>query len=265
MNILKRELRSGLRPFLFWTLGLFLLVFSGVVKYTGVEAGGESARKLTESFPRIVRAVLGVVGLDIGSFGGYYAILAYYVLVVTAVYAVSLGGSAVTREAADKTYEFVFTKPRSRTFILGYKLLAGFFYLAFYCLLCFAFSAAAVSALKLGEDVRLTMFLFSLAAFLCGLVFFALSALFAAASARIERGARLGNLFVLAAFALGVVCDMLENGGILRLFTPFKYFNPAELLRGRLDPAYTALCLALFAAALYFAFRAFEKRDLTAS
>jgi len=265
MNILKHELKAGLKSFLFWTLGLFVLVFSGVVKYTGVEAGGESAKKLIDSFPRIVRAVLGIVGLDIGSFGGYYAILAYYVIIVTAVYAVSLGGSAVSREAVDKTYEFVFTKPRSRSFILGYKLLAGFLFLTAFCLLDFIFSVLAVPALKLNEDMRLSMFLFALSAFLCGLVFFTASALFAASFSRAERGARLGNLVVLAAFALGVVYDMLENGSFLRIFTPFKYFSSAELLKGRFDPVYTALCLVISGIALYFAFRYFEKRDLTAT
>jgi hypothetical protein len=41
MNIYLRELRFGVKPFIFWTLGLCLLIFAGVVKYTGVGAAGD--------------------------------------------------------------------------------------------------------------------------------------------------------------------------------------------------------------------------------
>ena len=75
MNILVRELKAGRKAFLFWSLGLFVLVFMGVVKSTGVTADGGGLAALLDSFPRVVLAVFGMVGADIGTFGGYYAVL----------------------------------------------------------------------------------------------------------------------------------------------------------------------------------------------
>ena len=79
-----------------------------------------------------------------------------------------------------------------------------------------------------------------------------------------ERGARAGNLAILATYALAVVYDLLEQPGLLRLVTPFRYFLNAEVIGGTVSLPYIALCLALSVAFLVVAFRRFERRDLGA-
>jgi len=264
MNIIRRELRAGLKPFLFWGIGLFVLVFAGIAKSTGLTAGGEGFTAFTESFPRVVLAVVGMVGVDISTFGGYYAVLAQYAVILTAVYAVYLGNNAVSRESVDKTYEFVFTKPRARSFILLRKLLSAGVYLAAFCTLDFLFSIAAIATLKLNEAMTAKIALFAIGAWLIGLVFFSMGAFFATVAKNTERGARYGNILILICFVLGVACDMMENGGALKFLSPFKYFTSRDLLEGRLDWPYVCICLFVAAAALFAAFRCFERRDLNA-
>ena len=264
MNIVKRELKAGLKPFLFWTLGLFVLIFAGIMKSTGFAAEGGGMVSILDAFPRFVLAMMGMAGVDVGTFGGFYAVLAQYTMILTAVFAVHLGNSAVSREAVDKTYEFVFTKPRTRSFILARKLMAGGTYLTVFCILNFLLSVIAAKQMNLGADMGTRFLLFAAAAWLVGLVFFALGAVFAAVCENSERGAKAGNTAVLAAYAMGVVYDMLENGGVVRVFSPLKYFVAGELLDGRLNPLFIALCVLITAIALWVAFRAFEKRDLKA-
>ena len=265
MNILRREWKAGWKAFLFWTLGLFGLMFTGVVKSTGLTSvEGANAAALIAVFPRIVQAVLGMVGMDMSTFPGFYAVLSRYSAILTAVYAVHLGSSAVSREAADKTYEFVFTKPRTRAFILAQKLLAGWTYLFVFCALNPVFSAIAASVLKLDVQAARTFVPFAAAALCFGTVFFAFAALFAATARSAETGAKLGNYAVLAAFCMGAVHDMLENPGLVRLLSPFRYFPASDLIACRLDPLYLTLCVLLSGLALYMAFRRFEKRDLAA-
>lgn len=264
MRILKRELRAGLKTFLFWSLGLFVLVFIGVTKYTGIEAGGEGVYALINTMPKIVLAVFGMAGVDIGSLGGFYAVLVQYAILLTAVYAAWLGHTAVTKEAIDKTYEFLFTKPRSRSWFLSRKLLAGGIYMTAFSLLTLPFSASSIAILDIGETAAFSLLPFAAAIWLVGLTFFSLGAVFAAAVENAETGARLGNAAVLTAYAIGIAYDMTEAGGILRFFTPFRYFLPSELLGGQVDALFVALCIALSAIAFWLTFRLFEKRDLNA-
>jgi ABC-2 type transport system permease protein len=262
MNILKRELRAGFKLFIFWMIGLFVLVFIGIAKYQGLSAGGTDITSLLESFPRVVLSLLGMVGVDINTLGGYSAILFYFVLICALIYSVHLGSSAVSRESVDKTYEFVFTKPASRTRVLATKLLAGWIYLFFFCVMTVAFSLAAVASLKAAEDVTIPTLLFALSIFLIGSLFIALSALLSAAAKKPDKGSLWGNLAFLYAFILGVAYDMLENGGLLRLISPMKYFAAPDLAAGNFDAVYTVITLALVVVFLYGAFRLFRKKDL---
>ena len=265
MNILKRELRAGLKPFIFWMIGMFLLVFAGIAKFQGVSAAGPDITALLASFPRIVLAVLGIVGVDINTLGGYTAILFYYVLICAVIYAVHLGSGAVSRESVDKTYEFVFSKPCSRVRVLLMKLLAGWLYLLVFSVMTLVFSLAAVSTLNTSESIAAPAAMLAASVFLTGSLFIALSAFFAAAAKRPEKGSLFGNLAFLWAFVLGVICNMLEHPGILRIVSPFSYFIPADLVSGSFDLPYAGLTLLLIAASLFGAFTLFEKKDLTYS
>lgn len=262
MNILKRELRAGLKPFILWTVGMFILVFIGIAKFQGISAGGADISQLLNQFPRPVLAVLGMAGLDVSTLGGYSAILFYYVLICAVIYAVHIGSSAVTRESVDKTYEFIFTKPVSRDKILAMKLTAGWIFLFIFCVLNAVFSFMAISTLKIADTITGPILLFSLAVFLIASLFVALSAFLAALVRQADKGSLYGNLAFLYAFILGVIYDMLEHGGALRIISPFKYFLSSDLLGSRFDPVFTALSVALTAVFLFGAFRLFRQRDL---
>jgi ABC-2 type transport system permease protein len=263
MNILKRELRAGLKPFVLWMVGVFLLVFIGIMKFEGVSAGGADVSELLSSMPRVLLAVLGMTGVDINTLGGYTSILFYYVLICAVVYSVHLGSSAVSRESVDKTYEFLFTKPCTRGHVLAMKLTAAWIYLLLFCVFSIIFSVAAVSTLKSPEDITAQIILFSLSLFLIGSLFLALSAFLSAVTKRPEKGSLYGNLAFSYAFILGVVYDMLDNAGALRLISPFKYFPAPDILEKSINPVYAGLALAMIAGFTWGAFVWFRKKDLT--
>lgn len=265
MNIYRKECKRGLKPFLFWSLGLFVLVFAGMVKSTSATGDAGSLAALVASFPRIIMAVFGMADVDIGTFSGFYAVLAQYSIILTAVYAVHLGTNAVSAEAVDQTYEFVFTKPRSRSHILCMKLLASFSYLLAYCLLNFLFSALAATQLLLSEDYGYLFALYSLSSLLVGFLFFGLGTMLSAITSTAETGARLGNYALLFGYCLSVIYNMLENVQWLRWLVPFQYFRTYELLAGQINLLFAMLSIGLAAVSLLVAFHHFEKRDLTAA
>jgi len=264
MNLFKKELKSSLKPFLFWTLGLFVFVFAGIVKSSAAMSDGQFMTELISKFPRIVVAVMGMANVDISQFGGFYAVLMQYIFVLTAVYAAHLGSRAVSRESVDKTYEFLFTKPRTRSFILAWKLLAALVFLTAYACLNLVFSMLAVKQLSLAGDYTALFMRFSLTLWFVGLVFFTLAAMLAAVFRVAEHGARAGNLAVVGTYALAVVYDLLDRPGILRVFTPFRYFLNTEVVEGTVSPLYLLLCVALSIVFLLVAFRRFDRRDLGA-
>jgi ABC-2 type transport system permease protein len=263
MNILKRELRAGLKTFIFWSVALGIIVMAGMTKFTGVQpVEGGGLNDLLAAFPRVVLAVMGMANVDVTTLGGYYSVLAFYALLCASIYAVHLGVNAVSREAYDKTYEFLFTKPRSRCYILRMKLISMWIFLLVFCVLNGVFSVAALKALKISGDLTAEILLFSVAAFLVGSIFLSLGAFLSALAARPDRGSMYGNFAVVFAFIMGVVCDMLDNGAVVRFFTPLKYFAAAEILKREFSPLFTLFSAVLIAVFLIGTFRLFKKKDL---
>ncbi len=261
MNILKKELWAGLKPFVLWMIGMFVLCYAGIIKYDSFTTSG-SMMELLNSFPRVVLAVMGAVGVDIGTLAGYTALLFYYVLICAVIYAVHLGSSAITRETVDKTYEFIFTKPRSRTSILLMKLASAYLFLLLFCVFNGLFAMIAVGYLKSAENISGQIWFCSLTVFLIGALFIALAAFFASAAKQPEKGALYGNLAFLYAFILGIAYNMLESPGILRVITPFSYFTAADMVAEKLDLVYTVITFAMTGGLLFGTIRKFEGKDL---
>lgn len=262
MNVFIRELKFGYKTFLLWAVVLAVFIIAGSVKYTGVESGGAEMTELFNSFPRIVLAVLGFADIDITSFAGFYGALEVYAMIIVAVYGVHLGRTAVSREQVDKTYEFLFTKPRSRTAILGQKLAAGTVFLLLIAALNLVYSIAGYAVLGLSENLTVSFVFFSLALFVFGLIFMAIAAMISALMRNSETGSLVGNLTIVVCYFIGVAYDMTDGVPVLRVFTPFKYFDPKLLLDHRIDPVFLVLAIAIIIVSCAIALWAFKKRDL---
>lgn len=265
MNILKHELKAGLKSFVFWVVGLFVLVFAGIIKFTGIDAGGIGINEIISQFPRPLQAMLGLVDVNISTLDGYYAIIVFYVMICISIYAISLGANAVGHEATDKTYEFVFTKPRSRTYILTMKLSAGGVFLGGFGLLNYIFSMSAVTLLKSGVNISREIQIASVTTLLIGFLFYTLSAWIVSLIKRSEKGFLYGNLCFVITFIISMIYEMLENAEILRVFTPLRYFTPAEILNGDLNSVYLCLTVILCVGFVMMTFINFKKKDLQVS
>ncbi|MFV0466626.1 MAG: ABC transporter permease subunit [Lachnospiraceae bacterium] len=261
MNILKRELKVGMKTFLFWMIGMFMLIFVGMFKFIGFE-GETSVMEIFDAFPRIVLAVFGMVGVDFTTLGGYYSLIAYYSMLCAAIYGIHLGAGAITREGMDKTYEFIFTKPRSRTFILQRKLLAGLIYLVLFSVMTYLISLLAIKTIDTGEMLASSVVLFNLANFFVSLMFFMIAACISCYVKKDEAGMRFSNLCFLLFFVTSMIYDMLENGGIIKIIAPFKYFAPWDILEGVLDLKFVILCLAAAIGCYFWSVRSFRQKDL---
>lgn len=262
MNVLRLELKTGFKPFVFWVIGLFSLVFAGVIKFTGIGGpGGTSINELFDKFPRIILALFGMSGLDATTIEGYYGILFFYVLICGMIYGMSLGTNVVNREIVDKTVEFLFTKPRKRTAIVNMKFLSAVLYLMAFSLLNYLFSLVAVRTLELEKKIDTEILLFSFVLFIISLLYCVIGLFIATIVKEAEKGSLYGNLFFLATFILSIFYDVVENGRIIRLFTPFKYFLPTDLVAGQLEVLPLLALIVIIVSVYLISLRLFEKKE----
>lgn len=263
MNVLKRELKVGRKAFILWSIGLFFVMFAGMAKYTGFN-GDTSVMALFDTMPKIVLAVFGMVGVDVTTLGGFYAMLIFYAIICAAIYGVQLGSNAVNREVIDKTYEFIFTKPRARSYLLNIKLLAAIIYITLFSILNYIFSIAALSTLEIENTIVTAVILYTIAMWLISVLFYMIAIFIGAIISKVEKAILYSNLLVVGAFVCSVAYDMFDNVRILRFFTPLKYFEVNEVLNNNLNIIFVIICIVLSIVLYLFALRKFDKKDLHA-
>ncbi len=264
MNLLKHELRANTKGFLLWSLGLIVLIVAGMMEYDGLTGmDGDGLAQFMSYYPPIMLSLFGMSpDVDVTSLGGYNWILCYYVVLCSAIYAITLGMAVVNRELGDRTHEFLFTKPRGRGVIVGLKSLGGVIPLTLFALVNYISTTYAIASLNTSETIAEEILLGCVAAYLLSLLFFGL-AVFVAAAVGEGSGKILYGLFTLF-FVLGAVYDVVEEASFLRPLVPLRYFTYQDVSAGALNGGYLALTLGVTALSLVGGYVIFHRRDLYA-
>lgn len=262
MNIFLRELKANRKALIIWSACMFLLVLSGMGKYTAYSAGGQSAAVFND-LPYSVKALLGMGSFDVTTMSGYFAMLFLYIEIAVAIHAVLLGAGIISKEERDKTSEFLMIKPVSRNVIITSKLLAAFVNVVILNVVTFISSVVMVSAYNKGKDISGEIALFMLSMFIVQLIFLSLGAAMAACMKNPKSSGSIAIAILLVAFIISKITDLTDRVNGLNLLSPFKYFSYSDLVDGKgLNTVIIILSLLLVAAFSVFTYFCYPKRDL---
>jgi ABC-2 type transport system permease protein len=96
MNIFFKELKSHRKSLIFWSIGVFLMVVSGMSKYAGLSSSGQPLTVVFEEMPKSMQAVMGIGTLDMSKASGFYGMhLFIYLVLMATIHAVMLGATII--------------------------------------------------------------------------------------------------------------------------------------------------------------------------
>lgn len=263
MNIFLKEIKSHRKSLLFWSIGIFLMVVSGMFKYESLSSSGQPMNEMLAGMPKSMLAVLGIGEFDISTASGYYGLLFIYLLLMATIHAVMLGATIIAKEERDKTTEFLFVKPVSRNRIITAKLLAAFSNILILNLVTSVSSLALVRKYSNGEvvtgDIAITM----AGMFILQLLFMVIGTSLAAFKKKSKTAASLATGVLLLTYVISVAIDLNENIEGLKYLTPFKYFEAKNVMYGGgFELVFVLLSGALIATLTVATFVFYKKRDL---
>lgn len=266
MNIFLRELRAHRKALFFWCLAMVFLVASGVAKFYGYSDSGQSnISGVLDMFPRSLQVLFGLEGFDLSKPSGAYGILFMYIVVTAAIHALLLGTDLISKEERDKTAEFVFAKPVSRSSVVTSKLLAGLVNLVVLNLVTLVTSIYVVEYYSKSGAGTGDVILMSLALFILQVLFLVIGSATAGVLKHPKAAAGIGTSILLGTFTLYFVINLSGQIDILKYLTPFKYFEAQNLIAdGRMDVVFVLLSVLLIAVATAATYVGYQKRDLEA-
>lgn len=265
MNIYLRELRANAKSLFFWILGLVMVIAAGIGKFSGAGNTDQSINAIMEAMPEIVLVIFGMNGLNLDTVEGYYGVISFMVLIMTAVHGGMLGAGIISKEERDRTSEFLFVKPVSRPRIITSKIFAALTNVVALNLISLIISFIMVKTVDQNTDLSLTMVSVALGTLLIQLLFMFLGTCLASVIKKSDKASGISATAVLVGYIIYVLSDLDEKLRFFKVLSPFKYFEPKNIINGEgFEFIYIAILLALTAMFIAATYIPFKKRDLNA-
>lgn len=264
MNIYVKELKSHRKSLIYWSVGIFLMVASGMAKYAAYSSSGQSINDLVADLPNSMKVVMGFNTMDLSKISGYYGMFYIYLLLMATIHAAMLGATIIAKEERDKTSEFLFVKPVSRNTIITAKLLAAFTNIVVFNLVSYVSLIILIGKYnKNGEAVNGDIAITMLGMFILQVLFMVIGSALASVKRKPKTAASLAAGILLITYILSIAIDLNEHIEGLKYFTPFKYFEAKNIMYGGgLDTVFVVLSIVLITVLSIVTYVFYKKRDL---
>jgi ABC-2 type transport system permease protein len=265
MNVFLRELKANYKGLIWWSIGIIITVVAGMAKFEGYGTAGASTSITTilTGFPKPVLAIFGMTGLNLTTLIGYFGVLYLYIILLVAIHAGMTSATIIAKEERDKTSEFLYPKPISRTKVLTAKLAAAATNILVIFGVTFASSIWIVGYYNKGYGLNSKVIALMWGVLLFQLLSFAFGALFAGLFKNPKLPAVAVTTVIVVSYLVSVSVDLSAKLDFLKYLTPFKYFSAEKILAvGHPDPFYVILSLTLSAVLIASTYYFYQRRDL---
>lgn len=264
MNIFMHELKAYRKSTIIWTISLIAMVVFFMSIYPAFAKDTADFKKIMEGYPPAIRNAIGI------NLGNFFTILGFYCFPFTfitlggAVQAMNLGTSIVSKEAREKTADFLLTKPVTRTKVLTAKILAAFASIVITNIFYLAAACIAANQVKTADFSYKIFIMISLTMFFVQLIFLAFGMIISVSVSKLKSVISISLGVVFAFYFLGVFSDTTGKKAE-RYISPFKYFDTAYIMKhASYEASFLIAGAVLVILAIAASFLVYTKKDIHA-
>jgi len=262
MNIFLRELKANLKSLLIWGGIAILFVTVGFSKFQAFYGNPEMLAML-DGMPPALLAAFNMKVFNLTTVTGFQGLMFSYFTLILSIAAVIWGTDIITKEERDKTVEFALTLPVTRNRVVTAKTLAAL--VNCIGLLLITWGIILINASKYQPDREYFKFLAlsMLALFILEMIFLSIGIFLGCVMKQYKRASSVAVSLILGAYFIYIITGVNMGLDFLKYFSPFKYFNPATLLReSRIDLAFLWVSIGIIVVCMVGAYISYSRRDL---
>lgn len=259
MNIYLHELKANRKFTITWFISIFLLTLIMLSVFISVNKDLDAFKQVLSNYPEGIRAAFGINIDRISSSLGYFSsFVLTIVCVCSAIQAMILGVSILSKEVREKTADFLYSKPISRNRIITSKLLASFTLLVVSNLVYVIGVFITLLAISNSSFDLTTFILIAKIPFIIQLIFFSLGIFISSLMSKVKAVLPISMGIVFGLYLLSSFAD--EK---LRVLMPFKYFNTGYILdNASYETNYVILTLAIIIVCTCLTYIIYKKKDI---
>lgn len=262
MTVYLKELKQDMKAWGIWTVAITFMLVLCVLIFPEMKNEMDDVSNLFSNMGGF-SAAFGMDQVSFGEIMGFYGIECGNVLGIGgSFFAALLGISVLAKEEKERTAEFLYTHPVSRSSILTQKLFAVLTEIVAMNVVIAV--AAVLSFLAVGEEVTVREFVLLHIAYL--ILQIEISGICFGISAFIRRGSiGIGLGIALAFYFMNIVANISESAEFLRYITPFAYTEASDIIsKSELDMKLIGIGALLFAVGVCVGFVHYTKKDIAA-
>jgi ABC-2 type transport system permease protein len=263
MKLFFKELKNYRKALIFWCIGMIILIVSGMAKYSAYSGNSQSMSDLIAQFPKSIQIIFGINGFNLSNVAGFYGVLFIYIALTATIHAVLLGTDIISKEERDKTAEFLFVKPISRSKAITSKLFAGLFNILVLNLITLTASIYFVDYFSKSISANKDILILNIAILFLQLLFFFIGTAFAASIKKPKIALSIATAVLLFTFILSFIININSSLDCLKYLSPFRYFDAKIIMTtSGLSIGYVLLTLIVIITAIIITYFGFSKKDL---
>ncbi|GKX31211.1 hypothetical protein SH1V18_36910 [Vallitalea longa] len=263
MNIVRRELRAYSKALIIWSICIILFTVLALVKYEGFAAMGNEANEILESLPDFMKNIFGMASINLAMMKDYYAILFVYYVLIAGIHAVMLGATIISKEARDKTGDFLMVKPVTRAYIITNKVLAGFISILIINIVICLSSIILVDIYNDGESITTGIIYLCLVLFIIQCIFLSIGLAISALTKSSKKATNISTAIILVMYFLDIVIKISDDLNFVKYATPFAYFDPNKVIMGNgINSLYIVLSIIIIVISVIITYTNYQRKDI---
>ncbi len=260
MNVYKRELKSGIKSFLIWTISVSAFIAICVFMFPEMKGKMDSVSGIFASMGAFSSA-FGMDRLGMGTLLGFYSVECGTIMALgAALFASMMGSVMVGKEEKGRTAEFLYSLPIKRENVMVEKYFALMTEMVLFHVTSFMISL--LSILAIGEKIPMNELVLLHSSYLIltlclATMCFSLSTIPSCTSIGMGMG------LVLFLYFFNLMANITEKADWLKYLTPFSFTDGATIvLEKKLDWTVISVWIVISLLCLIGGFWNYKKRDL---
>lgn len=265
MNMYLHELKALRKSGGSWACAMIALAALFLSLYPSMVSESADFTSLLEGYPASVRAMLGINLEYISTILGFYSMVFVYIALCGGIQAMHLGASILSKEARERTADFLLVKPVSRARIVSAKLLAALTAILVTDLVFFLVTAIIAGAVATANYSLSLFLMLNLPLLFIQLIFLAVGLVASVFFSRLKNVLPLTLGVVFGLYMTGALLAAGPEGNIARYLSPFQYFDSIYIIENNaFELKYLIAGALIVAAAISISYRVYIKKDVHA-
>ena len=261
MNIYKRELRGNIKSIIGWLAAICGFGTMYMSFFPVLRDGFETYAKYMDDMPDIIKEMMKIDINTLGTVMGYFSFTLTIVSLLAAIQSCNLGVAVLSREERERTADFLLTKPVSRCYIFGSKILSAITVFVINTIVYTAVMFALMSVI--GDSFsKKTLLLLTFSVFLLQMMFLGVGIFISMLIKKVKAVLPISLGIVFLFYAVNAF--LVPQHESLRYITPFSYFQPMDIIGNGYELKFIVACTAVIILLITGSYVLYKKRNIHA-